>query len=154
LTIVHHVAPQPDQIQPNNALTGLTANGRGSLWIKFNVRPETYGRPLNLTITAQVYRNSSDLGSVPGLDAIPIPIDAVQQGVDLPATEIQFHGLDSDGVGAFAKQNLPGGAVGFKNGRIRITGQLKAVGQIPGSIGLDAVGNQLVVNGPNDQFDY
>ncbi len=154
ITIVHHVAPQPDQVQPNNALTNLTANGSGSLWIKFNIRPETYGRPLNLAITAQVYRNSSDLTPVPGLDAIPIPIDAVQQGVDLPATEIQFHALDADGVGAFAKQNLPGGAVGFKNGRIRITGHLQAVGQIPGSIGLDAVGNQLVVNGPNDQFDY
>ena len=154
LTIVHNVAPQPDQIQPNNALTGLTADRRGSLWIKFNVRPETYGRPLNLTITAQVYRNSSDLAPIPGLDAVPISIDAVQQGVDLPATPIQFNNLDANGEGAFAQQNLPGGAVGFKNGRIRITGQLKAVGQIPGSVGIDYQGNQYVVNGPNDQFDY
>src|SRR6266851_3188058 len=145
IALVHHVAQQPDQIQPNNALTSLTATGQGSLWIAFTVRPETYGRPLNLTITAQVYRNSADMTPVAGLDAIPIPIDAVQQGVNSPAVEIQFNGVDSDGVGTFVKQNLAGGAVGFKNGRIRITGHLTAVGQIPGSIGLDLQGNQLVV---------
>lgn len=143
LTIVHRTAPQPDQIQPNNALTSLTAEGKGSLWIKFNVRPETYGRPINLNITAQVFRNSSDLTPVAGLDALPIPIDAVQQGVDLPATEIQFNGVDAAGEGAFARQTLPGGAVGFKNGRIRITGRLVPVGNIPTSF---ASGN--------DEFDY
>lgn len=143
LTVVRP-AGGPDQIQPNNVLTSLTADGRGSLWIRYNVRPETYGRAINLTITAQVYRNSSDATPVAALATTPITINAVPQGVDSAAIEIQFSGQDA-GEGAFARQNLPGGGIGFKNGRIRITGQLVPVGNIPGSTATDA---------PNDQFDH
>lgn len=68
LTVVRPSAP-PDQIQPNDTLTSLTADGRGSLWIRYNVRPETYGRPINLAITAQVFRNSSDTTPVAACDS-------------------------------------------------------------------------------------
>jgi hypothetical protein len=143
LTVVRPAAPNPDLVQPNNALTGTTPEGRGSLWIRYNVRPETWGRPINLTIRAQVFRNSSDVAPVAGLDATPITINAVAQGADSVATEIPFTGLDADGQGAFARQALAGGGVGFKNGRIRVTGRLVPVGNIPTSF---AAGN--------DQFDY
>jgi len=143
LTVVRPSAP-PDQIQPNNTLTSLTADGRGSLWIKYNVRPETYGRAINLTITAQVYRNSSDAAPVAVLAATPITVNPVTQGSDSAAVEVQFTGLDA-GEGAFARQNLAGGGVGFKNGRIRITGHLVPVGNVPGSTATDA---------PNDEFDH
>ena len=143
LTVVRPAAA-PEQIQPNNALTGVTADGRGSLWIKYNVRPETYGRPINLTITAQVYRNSSDTAPVAILAATQVTVNPVAQGADSAAVEIQFPGQDA-GEGAFARQNLPGGGVGFKNGRIRITGQLVPVGNVPGSTATDA---------PNDEFDH
>ncbi len=143
LTIVRPT-PNLDRIEPNNTLTSLDAQGRGSLWIKYTVRPETYGRPLNLTINAQVFRNSSDLTPIAALAATTIPINSVTQGVDSAPLEIQFTGLDA-GEGAFARQTLLGGAIGFKNGRIRITGRLVPVGNIPGSV---AIGD------PNDQFDY
>lgn len=141
LTIVHPT-PNPDRIEPNNTLTSFDAQGRGSLWIKYRVRPETYGRPLNLTINAQIFLNSSDLTPIAALAATPININSVAQGVESAPLEIHFTGLDA-GEGAFARQTFPGGAVGFKNGRIRITGHLAPVGNIPGSF---ATGN--------DTFDY
>ena len=143
LTVVRPSGP-PDQIQPNNSLTGTTADGRGSLWIRYNVRPETYGRPINLAITAQVLRNSSDTTPVAVLAATPINVNPVAQGADSAAIEIVFPGLDA-GEGAFARQNLPGGGVGFKNGRIRISGRLVPVGNVPGSTATDAA---------NDEFDH
>ena len=42
-------------------------------------------------------------------------------------------------------KNLPGGAVGFKTGRIRITGHLVPVGSVPGSTATDS---------PTDEFDH
>ena len=144
LTVVRPT-PNPDRIEPNNALTSETAEGRGSLWISYNVRPENWSRPINLEITGQVFRNSSDMTPVGGLDATSVPINPVAQGVDSGAVEIQFSGLDTDGDGAFARQNLPGGAIGFKNGRIRITARLVPVGNIPGT---------SAIGGPNDQFDH
>jgi len=143
LTVVRPAAPNPDLVQPNNALTGATPDGRGSLWIRYRVRPETWGRPIDLTVTAQVFRNSPDLAPVAGLDATTISLNGVAQGADSAATEIQFLGLDADGEGAFAHQAFPGGGTGFKNGRIRITARLVPVGNIPTSF---AAGN--------DQFDY
>src|SRR6266540_3935087 len=143
LTVVRPAAPNPDLVQPNNALTGATPDGRGSLWIRYRVRPETWGRPIDLTVTAQVFRNSPDLAPVAGLDATTISLNGVAQGADSAATEIQFLGLDADGEAAFAHQAFPGGGTGFKNGRIRITARLVPVGNIPTSF---AAGN--------DQFDY
>ena len=143
LTVVRPNAP-PDQVQPNNALTSLGVDGRGSLWIKFNVRPETYGRAINLALTAQVFRASSDTTPVAALAATPININPVAQGADSAAIEIVFPGLDA-GEGAFARQALPSGGIGFKNGRIRISGRLVPVGNVPGSTATDAV---------NDEFDH
>ena len=143
LTIVRPAAGA-DQIQPNNALSGVDAQGRGTIFIKYNVRAETYGRPINLTITAEVFRNSSDTTPVASLAATPIPVNPVVQGADSAAVAIQFTGLDA-GEGAFARQNLAGGGIGFKNGRIRIAGHLVPVGNVPGSTATDA---------PNDQFDH
>jgi hypothetical protein len=144
LTVVRPAAG-PDQIQPNNALTGVDAAGRGSLWLEYNVRTETYGRDVNLTLTAEVFRNSSDVMPVASLAATAVAVSPVAQGVDSGAVQIQFTGLDADGEGAFARQTLPGGAAGFKNGRIRLTGHLVPVGNVPGSTATDA---------PNDQFDH
>lgn len=143
LTIVRPT-PNPDRIEPNNALTSLTAQGQGSMWVKYNVRPESWGRPINLTITAQVFHNSSDLAPIATLSPAPIALNAVVQGVDSAVIEIPFTGLDA-GEGAFARQNLPGGAIGFKNGRVRITGRLVPVGNLPGTSN---------IGGPNDQFDH
>src|SRR6266851_3527329 len=142
-TVVRPAPPNPDLVQPNNALTGTTPEGRGSIWFRYKVRTEPWGRPINLTVTAQVFRNSSDMTAVAGLDATPITINAVVQGADAVAIEIQFAGLDADGQGAFARQVLPDGAAGFKNGRVRLTARLVPVGNIPTSF---AAGN--------DQFDY
>ncbi len=144
LTVVQPAAG-PDQVQPNNALTAVDAVGRGSLWLEYNVRTETYGRDVNLTLTAQVFRNSSDVMPVASLAATPVPVSPVAQGVNSGAVQIQFTGVDVDGEGAFARQALPGGAAGFKNGRIRLTGHLEPVGNVPGSTATDA---------PNDQFDH
>ena len=144
LTVVRP-ASGPDQVQPNNALTGTDSAGRGSIWLRYTVRPETYGRQINLTITAAVFRNSSDVAPVAALAATPVPVTPVAQNVDSGAVQIQFTGLDGDGEGAFARQNLPGGGVGFKNGRIRLTGRLVPVGNVPGSTATDA---------PNDEFDH
>lgn len=144
LTVVRPAAG-PDQVQPNNALTGVDAAGRGSIWLKYNVRTETYGRDVNLTLTAEVFRNSSDVSPVAALAATPVSVNPVAQNVDSTAVEIQFSGVDADGEGAFARQVLPGGAAGFKNGRIRVTGHLVPVGNVPGSSATDAT---------NDQFDH
>jgi hypothetical protein len=143
LTVVRPAAGA-DQIQPNNAVSGVDAQGRGTMFIKYNVKPETYGRPINLTITAEVFRNSSDTAPVAALAATSIPVNPVAQGADSAAVAIQFTGLDA-GEGAFARENLVGGGIGFKNGRIRITGHLAPVGNVPGSTATDA---------PNDQFDH
>lgn len=139
LTVVHPPVGA-DQIQPNNTLTNITPQGQGSLWIKYQVREETYGRPVNLTITAQVYRDSTDLTPVATLDATPIPVNPVQQGTESAPVELRFNGVVA-GQGAFATQSLPGGGVGFKNGRIRIMGHLTAVGNIAGSL---ASGNDTI----------
>lgn len=144
LTVVRPAAG-PDQVQPNNALTGTDAAGRGSLWLRYTVKPETYGRQINLTITAAVFRNSSDVAPVASLAATPVSVNPVVQNVDSAAIQIQFTGLDGDLEGAFARQNLPGGGAGFKNGRIRLTGHLVPVGNVPGSTATDA---------PNDEFDH
>jgi hypothetical protein len=145
LTIVRPAGP-PDQVQPNNALTGLDTQGRGSLWVKYNIRPESWGRPVTLTLTAEVFRNSGDLSPVAALTVTQpaVTVSSAQQGADSAAIEIPFTALDA-GEGAFARQTLPGGAVGFKNGRIRIKGRLVPVGNIPGTT---AIGD------PNDQFDH
>ena len=115
-------SPNPDRPDPNNALTSLTAEGRGSLWVRYNIRPETFGRDVTLTITAKVYHASGDLTTVAGLDSAAftttVPI------------ELTFTGLDSEGAGAFAHHELGGGAVGFKNGRIRITGRIIPIGPV------------------------
>jgi hypothetical protein len=153
LTIVRPMS-NPGTIQPDKALTALTVDKRGTLNIIYNVRPETWGRPINLIFTAQVYRNSMDTTPVVGLDATTLTIDAVPQGVDSAPVEIPFSGVDEDGDGAFAWRNLAGDVIGFKNNRIRITARLVAVGNIPGSMGLDFQGGRFVVNGPNDRFDY
>lgn len=145
LTVVHPTTP-PDRVAPNNSLTGATAEGRGSLWVKYRVRPETWGRGINLRITAKVYRNSMDLTEVVGLDATTVTTNGVPQGVDSGEVEIRFDGLDADSQGAFAQQNLAGGAVGFKNGRIRMIGHLEPVGNIPNVT--------PVFGGANDQFYY
>src|SRR6266511_3894050 len=107
LTVVRPAAG-PDQVQPNNALTGVDAAGRGSLWLRYNVRSETYGRDINLTLTAEVFRNSSDVAPIAALAATPVAVSPVAQNVDSAAVEIQFTGLDADGEGAFARQNVPG----------------------------------------------
>ena len=144
LTIVSPT-PNPNRIEPNNTLTALTAQGQGSLWIKYNVRPESWGRPINLTITAQVFQNSSDLAPLATLSPAPIVINAVPQGVESAAIEVPLTILDAGNEGAFAQQNLPGGAIGFKNGRIRITGRLVPVGNLLGTSN---------IGGANDQFDH
>jgi hypothetical protein len=113
LTLVRPAAG-PDQVQPNNALTGVDAAGRGSLWIRYNVRSETYGREVNLTLTAEVFRNSSDVAPVTGLTATPVAVTPVAQDVESAAIQIQFSGLDAEDEGAFARRDLPGGAIGFK----------------------------------------
>jgi hypothetical protein len=81
---------------------------------------------------------------VAALAATPVSVNPVAPGADSAAIQIQFTGLDA-GEGAFARQNLTGGGIGFKNGRIRITGHLVPVGNVPGSTATDA---------PNDQFDH
>lgn len=144
LTVVRPAAGS-DQVQPNNALTGTDGAGRGSIWLRYNVRPETYGRQVNLAVTAAVFRDSSDVAPVASLAATPISVNPVVQNVDSAAVQIQFTGLDGVGEGAFAHQNLPGGGVGFKNGRIRLTGRLVPVGNVPGSTATDAT---------NDEFDH
>ena len=134
--------PNPDRPDPNNALTSLTADGKGSLWVQYNIRPETYGRDITLTLSAQVYRNSGDMTAVAGLDAtmLTIPVPFAAQGTGSTPVELQFTGLDSEGAGAFTHNDLGGGAVGFKNGRVRITGRIVPVGPVsPGA--------------PADQFD-
>ena len=143
LTIVRPT-PNPDRVEPNNALTGLTAQGQGSVWIKYNVRPESWGRPINLTITVEVFQNSSDLNPIAALSPAPIAINAVAQGVESAAIEVPLTNLNA-GEGAFARDNLPGGAVGFKNGRVRITGRLVPVGNLAGTSN---------IGDPNDQFDH
>jgi len=144
LTIVSPT-PNPNRIEPNNTLTALTPQGQGSLWIKYNVRPESWGRPINLTITAQVFQNSSDLAPLAVLSPAPIVINAVAQGAESAAIQVPLTVLDAGNEGAFAQQNLPGGAIGFKNGRIRITGRLVPVGNLPGTSN---------IGGANDQFDH
>jgi hypothetical protein len=134
--------PNPDQAKPDNALTGITGQGQGSLWIAYNVRPETWSRAINLNISAQVYLNSMDLTPVAGLDAVPITVNAVPQGVDSGPVELRFTGLDGGGQGAFATVDAAG-VINFKNARIRVTAHLTPVGAIPGSF---ATGS--------DQIDY
>jgi len=136
LTVVRPT-PNPDRNEPNNAVTSLIADGRGSLWVRYNVRPETWNRPINLTITAQVFRNSADLTPVAGLDATPVIVNAVAQGAESGAVELVFPGLEG-GDGAFARVTLPGGAIAFKNQRIRITGHVVPQGNISTSF---AAGN-------------
>jgi hypothetical protein len=133
ITIVRPT-PAPDRIEPANAVTGIAADGRGSLWVDYQVRPESWGRAVNLSITAQVFRNSGDLNPVAGLDATAVTVNAVAQGAPSGPVELVFPGLDGDGDGAFARQNLTATAVGFKNGRIRISVRLTSVGTIPGSL--------------------
>jgi hypothetical protein len=134
--------PNPDQVKPDNALTGTTVQGQGSVWIAYNVRPETWGRPINLTINAQVYLNSTDLNPVAGLDATPVVANAVAQGADSGPVELRFPGLDGGGQGAFATVDA-GGVINFKNARLRVTAHLSPVGGIPGSFAAGA-----------DQIDY
>lgn len=140
--------PNPDRVEPNNVVTGLTAAGLGSLWVKYHVRPETWGRTINLTISGEVYRNSSDGVPIAALNATPVTINSVTQGSDSVATELQFPNVDGDGDGAFANQSLPGGALGFKNGRVRISGKLACVGNISLPAGTSPIG------GTSDDFDY
>lgn len=134
--------PAADRVEPTNALTSVTAEGRGSLWVDYRIRPEGWNRAVNMTITASVYRNSDDIAPVAGLDATPIPVNAVPQGTALGPVELAFPGLDGDDEGAFARKNTSATGIGFKNGRVRVSVQLTAAGTIPGSLatGLDTIG--------------
>jgi hypothetical protein len=132
--VVVRPTPAPDRIEPTDAVTGITADGRGSLWIDYQVRPESWGRAINLSISAQVFRNSGDLTPVAGLDATVVTVNAVTQGAPSGPVELVFPGLDGDGDGAFARQNPTASSVGFKNNRIRISVRLTPVGAISGSL--------------------
>jgi hypothetical protein len=147
LTILRDLNTSSDSVEPALGVASVNlTNGRGTLRIKLNVRPDPFGRTLDLVLRCDVLRESSGMSPVISL---PRQVAIIPGGVPLPAQRLQntdfsedfvFDGsagtVDGDGDGPFKSDNLlfSPTPVGFKNSRIRITGQLTCKARPNGSV--------------------
>jgi hypothetical protein len=147
LTILRDLGTSSDSVEPalGVAAANLT-NGQGTLRIKMNVRPDPFGRTLDLRLTCEVLREAS--GTTPVI-TLTRQLAMIPSGVPTPSQRLQntnfsedlvFDGsagtVDGDGDGPFKSDNLlfSPTPVGFKNSRIRITGQLTCKARPNGSV--------------------
>jgi hypothetical protein len=137
LTIVRDLVASSDTPEPLDAVGGIAlANGHGTLRVKLNVRPDPFGRPLQLQLRCEVLREAvsntpvitlgRDLTITPGAPAGPTQR---QQGTDF-IEDFVFDGsagtIDTVGDGPFVSDNtlFAPSPVGFKNSLIQVTGYL------------------------------
>lgn len=176
LTIVRDLTASTDAVEPAIGIGGLSLpTGQGTLQIELNVRPDPFGRTLDLVLTCDVLRESG--GTTPvvtlsrQLSVIPAGIPAGNerlQNTDF-IEQFVFDGsagtIDGDGDGPFKSDNplFSPTAVGFKNSRIRITGVMTCAtlpnGTIPAvsgtvsSAGLNVTGAGTSFSGQLRQGD-
>ena len=116
LTIVRDLAPAPMRWNPPLASAGITlATGQGTLQIRLNVRPDPFGRTLDLVLKCEVLRESG--GTTPVDHAEPAIVDhsrglpAATSACRTPISSeaFVFDGsagtIDSDGDGPFKSDN-------------------------------------------------
>ena len=147
LTILRDLDTNNDSVEPPLGVAGLDlGNGQGVLRIKMNVRPDPFGRTLDLLLKCEALRESGGMAPVITLSR---QLAIIPSGVPTAAQRLQntdfsedfvFDGsgstVDGDGDGPFKSDNLlfVPTPVGFKNSRIRITGQLTCKMRPNGSV--------------------
>jgi hypothetical protein len=147
LAIVRDLATSSDAVEPAIGVGGISlATGRGTLQIKLNVRPDPFGRTLELVLRCDVLREAGSTTPVitlsRQLSIIPSGILAGNQRLQNTdfTEQFVFDGsagtIDGNGDGPFKSDNLlfSPTPVGFKNSRIRITGIMTCVSRPNGSI--------------------
>lgn len=137
LTILRDLNTGSDSVEPVLGVAAVNlATGRGTLRARLNVRPDPFGRTLGLSLRCEVLRESTGMAPVISLSrqlsiipgGLPSATDRLQN-TDF-SEDFVFDGtagtVDADGDGPFKADNLlfAPTPVGFKNSRIRITGQL------------------------------
>lgn len=138
LTILRDLGVSTDAVEPALGVAGIDlATGRGTLRVKLNVRPDPFGRTLELRLECEVVRESAGTSSV--IPLAPKTLSIIASGTPagnerLPDTDfvedLVFDGsagtVDGDGDGPFKSDNplFTPTTVGFKNSRIRIRGYL------------------------------
>ena len=147
LTIVRDLVASADSVEPAAAIGGLDlATGEGSIGIELRLRPDPFGRPLELLLTCEVLREAG--GPVPviattrSLTIIPSGVPGAGQRLqNTNFTEtFDFDGssgtIDGDGHGPFRTDNpaFTPTSVGFKNSRLRIRGYLTCTQASDGSV--------------------
>ena len=141
LTILRDFGTSSDAVEPANAIQSLNlTTGNGTLRARVNVRPDPFGRRLELQLRCEALREAG--GSAPVI-ALPVrtliatpgaaaAVNERQQGVDF-IEEFVFDGsagtVDGAGKGPFASANLnfpPTGPsnTSFLNSLLRVTGTL------------------------------
>ena len=147
LTILRDLLTNTDTVEPSTGVSGIDiTTGAGTLRVKLNVRPDPFGRVLDLKLNCEILREAG--GTAPvitltrQLSIIPGGVPAGNErlsNVDF-FEDFVFDGTagteDGDGDGPFKSDNLlfaPTG-VGFKNSRIRISGYMTCRALPDGSI--------------------
>jgi hypothetical protein len=147
LTILRDLLSSTDSVEPSAGVASIDlVTGNGTLRIRLNVRPDPFGRTLDLLLKCEVLREAGgtapvismtrELSAIPG--GAPAADERLQGSVF--AEDFVFDGsagtVDGDGVGPFASDNalFAPTPVGFKNSRIRITGYLTCRARPDGSI--------------------
>ncbi len=137
LTVLRDLIASTNSVEPSLGVSGIDlSTGQGALRVKLNVRPDPFGRTLDLMLTCEVLRESS--GTSPVISATRtlslIPSGSPTGTERLQATDFfedfVFDGsagaVDGDIDGPFQADNalFSPTPVGFKNSCIRITGYL------------------------------
>jgi hypothetical protein len=147
LTILRDLNTSSDSVEPALGVAAVNlTNGQGTLRIKMNVRPDPFGRTLDLLLRCDVLRESGGMSPVISLSR---QLSIIPSGAPTATQRLQntdfledfvFDGsagtLDGDGDGPFKADNLlfSPTPVGFKNSRIRVTGQLTCKARPNGSV--------------------
>ena len=137
LTILRDLVTSSDSVEPVLGVAGVNlANGQGTLRMKMNVRPDPFGRTLDLLLTCEVVRESVSM--TPAI-LVSRQLSIIPSGAPTGTQRLQntdffedfvFDGtagtVDGDSDGPFKSDNalFSPTPVGFKNSRIRITGYM------------------------------
>lgn len=137
LTILRDLISNSDTVEPTLGVAGIDlATGQGTLRVKVNVRPDPFGRTLELLLKCEVLREAD--GTTPVM-ALARELSLISGGGPTGNERLQdsdfteefvFDGspgtVDGDGDGPLKADNLAfsPAATGFKNSRIRISGYL------------------------------
>jgi hypothetical protein len=168
LTILRDLLTSSDSVEPALGVAALDlATGAGTLRLKINVRPDPFGRTLDLLLNCDVLREA---GGMTPIITLTRELSIIPAGVPAPNERLQntdfsedfvFDGsagtVDADGDGPFTFDNplFTPTPVGFKNSRIRLSGYMtcraRPNGTIPAVSGtLSSAG--LTVTGAGTSF--